>query len=165
MAPESGFTGGRDCEIRRGATKIRWKERTALRTWKDEAESGAVAAPLTTMPAARGGRAGDAPGTLGTVEKSVLATGLPKPTDLVAVGAQVSGRISRLAVVLGKVPLIGRMPARIVGVVNPREEFGGDQRLNVHLLCATARPRLLGATILRGAADRGQRRHGSHRAR
>lgn len=42
-----------------------------------------------------------APAVTGDVEDTVLATGTVKPTRLVAVGAQVSGRIIRLAVAIG----------------------------------------------------------------
>lgn len=54
-----------------------------------------------------------APVTLGTVEDAVLATGLLKPTGLVAVGAQVSGRITRLAVGLGQPVKAGELIAEI----------------------------------------------------
>lgn len=57
-----------------------------------------------------------APVTVGTVEESVLATGLLKPTDLVAVGAQVSGRITRLAVTLGQQVKAGDLIAEIDSV-------------------------------------------------
>ena len=54
-----------------------------------------------------------APVATGTVEQSVLATGLLKPTNLVAVGAQVSGRITRLAVALGQGVEAGDLIAEI----------------------------------------------------
>lgn len=60
-----------------------------------------------------------APVALGTVEDAVLATGLVKPTDLVAVGAQVSGRVTRLAVSLGQEVKAGDLIAEIDPV--PRE--------------------------------------------
>lgn len=60
-----------------------------------------------------------APVAVGTIEDSVLATGLLKPTDLVAVGAQVSGRITTLAVGLGDAVKAGDLIAEIDPV--PRE--------------------------------------------
>ena len=60
-----------------------------------------------------------APVATGTVEQSVLATGLLKPTNLVAVGAQVSGRITRLAVALGQGVEAGDLIAEIDSV--PRQ--------------------------------------------
>ncbi|MFO1208314.1 MAG: efflux RND transporter periplasmic adaptor subunit [Amaricoccus sp.] len=54
-----------------------------------------------------------APVAIGTVEESVLATGLLKPTELVAVGAQVSGRITDLAVTLGQEVKAGDLIAEI----------------------------------------------------
>ncbi len=54
-----------------------------------------------------------APVTRGTIEAAVLATGILKPTDLVAVGAQVSGRITNLAVELGQTVKAGDLIAEI----------------------------------------------------
>ncbi|MBP7242336.1 efflux RND transporter periplasmic adaptor subunit [Amaricoccus sp.] len=54
-----------------------------------------------------------APVALGSVEESVLATGLLKPSNLVAVGAQVSGRIVNLAVSLGEQVRAGELIAEI----------------------------------------------------
>lgn len=54
-----------------------------------------------------------APVATGTIEQSVLATGLLKPTGLVAVGAQVSGRITTLAVTLGQQVGAGALIAEI----------------------------------------------------
>lgn len=49
----------------------------------------------------------------GTVEQAVLATGILKPSRLVAVGAQVSGRVTRLAVGLGQAVRAGDLIAEI----------------------------------------------------
>ncbi len=57
-----------------------------------------------------------APVALGTVEDTVLATGLIKPTDLVSVGAQVSGRITHLPVALGQEVRAGDLIAEIDSV-------------------------------------------------
>lgn len=54
-----------------------------------------------------------APVVRGTVEETVLATGILKPSGLVAVGAQVSGRITKLAVELGQVVKAGDLVAEI----------------------------------------------------
>ncbi|MBP7001894.1 efflux RND transporter periplasmic adaptor subunit [Amaricoccus sp.] len=78
------------------------------------AAAAAVAAGLWLRPAAETASAPiTAPVALGTVEESVLATGLLKPTDLVAVGAQVSGRIVNLAVSLGQEVRAGDLIAEI----------------------------------------------------
>lgn len=50
---------------------------------------------------------------------------------------------------LGQVLLVGRMPVRVVGVVNPRQGFGGNDSLNVYLPYTTVQTRLLGSTTLR----------------
>ncbi len=70
--------------------------------WTWQRSAGAEPAAVTTAPV-----------SVGTVETSVLATGLLKPTDLVAVGAQVSGRITRLAVTLGQEVKAGDLIAEI----------------------------------------------------
>lgn len=62
----------------------------------------AVTPPVMTAPVVRG-----------TVEQAVLATGILKPSHLVAVGAQVSGRVTRLAVSLGQTVKTGDLIAEI----------------------------------------------------
>lgn len=59
-------------------------------------------APLTTAPAA-----------IGSVEQTVLATGALEPVNLVSVGAQVSGQVTRLHVVLGQQVRRGQLIAEI----------------------------------------------------
>ena len=54
-----------------------------------------------------------APVATGSVEQAVLATGILKPSHLVAVGAQVSGRVTRLAVTLGQTVKAGDLIAEI----------------------------------------------------
>lgn len=57
-----------------------------------------------------------APVTRGTVEETVLATGTLKPAKLVAVGAQVSGRITSIKVQLGQKVRQGDLVAQIDSV-------------------------------------------------
>lgn len=57
-----------------------------------------------------------APVTVGDVEETVLATGILKPVKLVAVGAQVSGRITALQVGLGQEVKTGDLIAEIDSV-------------------------------------------------
>lgn len=54
-----------------------------------------------------------APATIGTVEETVLATGILKPARLVAVGAQASGRVTAIAVELGQKIRKGELVAEI----------------------------------------------------
>ena len=53
---------------------------------------------------------------IGDVEESVLATGTLKPVKLVAVGAQVSGRITAVRVALGQTVTTGDLIAEIDSV-------------------------------------------------
>jgi len=57
-----------------------------------------------------------APVTVGDVERTVLATGTLKPSKLVAVGAQVSGRITSVKVELGQQVKAGDLLAQIDSV-------------------------------------------------
>jgi macrolide transport system ATP-binding/permease protein len=50
---------------------------------------------------------------------------------------------------IGDVLLVGRVPVRIVGIVNPRQGFGGNDNLNVYLPFTTVQTRFLGSTVLR----------------
>nr|WP_311966785.1 efflux RND transporter periplasmic adaptor subunit [Bradyrhizobium australiense] len=54
-----------------------------------------------------------APATIGDIEESVLASGTLKPVKLVAVGAQVSGRVTSLKVSLGQTVRAGDLIAEI----------------------------------------------------
>ncbi|MGQ3676621.1 efflux RND transporter periplasmic adaptor subunit [Xanthobacter sp. TB0139] len=54
-----------------------------------------------------------APATIGTIEETVLATGILKPARLVAVGAQASGRVTAIAVELGQKIRKGELVAEI----------------------------------------------------
>lgn len=54
-----------------------------------------------------------APAAIGTVEETVLATGILKPARLVAVGAQASGRVTQIAVKLGQKINKGDLVAQI----------------------------------------------------
>lgn len=54
-----------------------------------------------------------APAAIGTVEETVLATGILKPARLVAVGAQASGRVTQIAVHLGQKVNKGDLVAQI----------------------------------------------------
>ncbi|MBB5223319.1 macrolide-specific efflux system membrane fusion protein [Amaricoccus macauensis] len=70
-----------------------------------------------------------APVTIGDVETSVLATGLLKPTSLVAIGAQVSGRVETLAVAMGDRVKAGDLIAEIDPV--PRQNALRIARANL----------------------------------
>lgn len=59
------------------------------------------AAPMTT------------PASIGSIEQTVLATGALEPVNLVSVGAQVSGQVTRLHVVLGQQVRRGQLIAEI----------------------------------------------------
>lgn len=79
---------------------------------------------LSTAYGTRGQWAADPASTLitarvarGEVEETVLATGTLKPAALVAVGAQVSGRITRVAVSLGQQVKAGTLLAEIDSVL------------------------------------------------
>ena len=50
---------------------------------------------------------------------------------------------------LGQVILIGKVPARVIGVVETRQGFGGSGSLNVYLPYTTVQARLIGDTALR----------------
>ncbi|MFO1141952.1 MAG: MacB family efflux pump subunit [Amaricoccus sp.] len=45
--------------------------------------------------------------------------------------------------------LVGRVPVRVVGVVNPRQGFGGNDTLNAYLPYTTVQTRITGSTVLR----------------
>lgn len=81
----------------------------ALR-WPGVTSGGTAAPGYLTAPVERG-----------AVEVSVLAEGRLKPSNLVAVGAQVSGRITELAVVLGQRVEQGDLIARIDSVQQANE--------------------------------------------
>ncbi|WP_082979507.1 efflux RND transporter periplasmic adaptor subunit [Labrys sp. WJW] len=76
------------------ATLLGWLARTQL--------SPTPAADLITAPA-----------VLGNIEESVVATGTLKPVRLIAVGAQVSGRITALKVTVGQKVRAGELIAEI----------------------------------------------------
>ncbi|MBP7001895.1 MacB family efflux pump subunit [Amaricoccus sp.] len=50
---------------------------------------------------------------------------------------------------VGQYLQVGRMPARVVGVSNPRQGFGANENLNVYLPYTTVQTRMLGTTTLR----------------
>jgi len=58
---------------------------------------------------------------IGDVEETVLATGILKPSRLVAVGAQVSGRVTKVNVVLGETVAKGALVAEIDSVTQVNE--------------------------------------------
>ncbi|ABL71516.1 efflux RND transporter periplasmic adaptor subunit [Paracoccus denitrificans] len=82
----------------------------AVLRWPGATPGGAAAPGYLTAPAERG-----------SLEVSVLAEGRLKPSNLVAVGAQVSGRITELAVVLGQRVEQGDLIARIDSVQQANE--------------------------------------------
>ncbi len=59
--------------------------------------------------------------TIGDIEDSVLTSGILKPVKLVAVGAQVSGRITSLAVSLGQKVVSGELIAEIDSVTQKND--------------------------------------------
>lgn len=86
--------------------------------WLWQRDNAAAPASVVTVPV-----------TVGDVETSVLATGLLKPSSLVAVGAQVSGRVETLAVGIGDQVKAGDLIARIDPV--PRENALRTARANL----------------------------------
>lgn len=112
VTPDPGETGPAPARPparpARGRSRYRWPLWLALAAllaaagWYWQGRSDATVAAPATAPAVRG-----------SVEESVLAIGTLKPDGLVAVGAQVSGRITRLAVALGDRVTAGDVVAEI----------------------------------------------------
>lgn len=86
--------------------------------WLWQRDRDAAPASLVTVPV-----------PVGDVETSVLATGLLKPSSLVAVGAQVSGRVETLAVGIGDPVKTGDLIAQIDPV--PRQNALRTARANL----------------------------------
>ncbi|MFO1209038.1 MAG: ABC transporter permease, partial [Amaricoccus sp.] len=86
-----------------------------------------------------------------------LASGRLLSPDDVAARAQVAVIDTRAADAvfgagtdpLGATLLVGRVPVRVVGVVNPRQGFGGNDSLNAYLPHTTVQTRITGSTVLR----------------
>ncbi|MFN4126506.1 efflux RND transporter periplasmic adaptor subunit [Pannonibacter indicus] len=95
------------------ATKPRKKARWLLTAAVLAAAAGGIYYARTSMQADTGPTVMTAPVRKGTIEETVLATGILKPAKLVAVGAQASGRITSLKVSLGQELKAGDLVAEI----------------------------------------------------
>lgn len=73
----------------------------------------AVAVKLFFFPSKPEAQYATAPARVGNIERTVLASGVLEPLELVSVGAQVSGRIENLAVEVGDVVQAGQLIAQI----------------------------------------------------
>ena len=95
------------------ATKPRKTARWLLTAAVLAAAAGGIYYARTSMQADTGPTVMTAPVRKGTIEETVLATGILKPAKLVAVGAQASGRITSLKVSLGQELKAGDLVAEI----------------------------------------------------
>jgi macrolide-specific efflux system membrane fusion protein len=95
------------------ATKPRKKGRWLLTAAVLAAAAGGIYYARGAMQADAGPTVMTSPLRKGTIEETVLATGILKPSKLVAVGAQASGRITSLKVSLGQQLKAGDLVAEI----------------------------------------------------
>lgn len=113
---------------------------------------GAEAATATVMGVA--GSYFDARGVTLAAGRLLEPADVAERAQVAVIDTRTRDRVFAGADPLGQVLLVGRAPMRVVGVVNPRQGFGGNDNLNVYLPFSTVQTRILGSSTLRSVTLR-----------